>query len=421
VTESRDGQSATAPGRSAADAVESAARERARVAVAVVFVLSGIAFASWLSRLPAVRDALELSPSQVGALLLCLTASSVVALPAAGPLVRRFGPGRVVASGAVIVAGSLVLIGLGTTLGAFLVTGFALVLTGAGIAVWDVAMNVEGADVERRLGRTLMPRFHAAFSVGAVCGALLGAASAAGGVSVLVQLVATAVVVVLAVAVAVRAFLPLPPRPEPGRTRGPGLRRAWLEPRTLRIGLFVLAFALTEGVANDWLTLAFTDGHDTSDAVGALGLGAFVAAMTLARTFGGTALERWGRVAVLRAAALIGLGGLLMVVFATWLPLVVVGTLLWGCGAALGFPVGMTAAADDPDAAAVRVSVVSCIGYSGFLAGPPLIGFLAEQAGILRALLIVAVALGVGCLTAGATRSEVPRPAPGSAPTPPPR
>lgn len=389
----------------AADAVESAARERARVAVAVVFVLSGVAFASWISRLPAVRDALELSPSQVGGLLLCATASSVVALPAAGPLVRRFGPGRVVRAGALAMVASLVLIGAGTSLGSFGLTGFALVLTGAGIGIWDVAMNVEGADVERRLGRILMPRFHAAFSVGSVGGALLGAACAAADVSVLAQLSGTALVVVVGVAMATRAFLPVPPRLEAGR-RGPDLGRAWLEPRTLRIGLFVLAFALVEGIANDWLTFAYTDGHDTSDAVGALGLGAFVTAMTVARTVGGSALSRWGRVRVLRGAALLGLGGLLLVAFSSWLPLVVVGTLLWGCGAALGFPVGMTAAADDPDAAAVRVSVVSCIGYTGFLAGPPLIGFLAENVGILRALLVVAVALGVGWLTAGATRSD---------------
>jgi MFS family permease len=170
----------------------------------------------------------------------------------------------------------------------------------------------------------------------------------------------------------------------------------------------VLTFAFTEGVANDWLTVAFVDGHGTSEALGALGFAAFVAAMTLARTVGGGALERWGRVRVLRGTAGLALAGLLLVTFGPSLPWVVAGCLLWGAGAALGFPVGMSAAADEPDRAAARVSVVASIGYVAFLAGPPLVGFLAEEIGVLRALLVVPVALVVGLVSADATAAPVP-------------
>lgn len=375
--------------------------ERARVAVALVFVLNGLVFASWLSRLPAVRDALELSTGRLGLLLLCLSAGSVIGLPTSGPLVARFGPARTVLGGVLLVGAGLLLSAGGVAAGQVPLVAAGLVLTGLGTGVWDVAMNVEGADVERRLDRTLMPRFHAAFSLGTVGGALIGAAAAATGVPVAFQLALTAVAAGAAAAVCLRAFLPVEHVADaPAALR---LREAWREPRTLAIGVLVLCFAFTEGTANDWLAIALVDGHGASEAVGALGFACFVAAMTVSRTLGGSLLVRWGRTTTLRATALLAAVGLLLVVAAPSGPLVLLGALLWGAGASLGFPVGMSAASDDPVGAAVRVSVVSSIGYTAFLAGPPLVGLLAEpeRLGILPALLVVLVALVVGGAVAG--------------------
>ncbi|WP_326555480.1 MFS transporter [Micromonospora sp. NBC_01813] len=378
--------------------------ERARIAVGIAFGVSGLAFASWISRTPAIRDALDLSNAQFGLLLLCMSAGAVSALPLSGPLVHAVGPRRTVLLGASAVTVGILAVAAGVTLGVPALAGAGLFLTGTGVSSWDVAMNVEGADVERRLARPLMPRFHAGFSLGTVTGALAGAGCAWLGVPVDWQLAATSLLVIVAVAAAVRMFLPVPVR-EPGVTAPrSGVLQAWREPRTLLVGLVVLAFAFTEGVANDWLTLAIVDGYGVGDAVGAVAFGVFVAAMTVARMFGGAALERWGRVPVLRATAALALVGLTLVVFAPGLPLALLGALLWGAGASLGFPVGMSAAADEADRAAVRVSVVSSIGYTAFLAGPPLVGFLAEQVGILRSLLVVLGALAIGLLVAGATR-----------------
>ena len=375
--------------------------ERARVAVALVFALNGLAFASWVSRLPAVREALGLSTGQLGLLLLCLSVGSILGLPTSGPLVARLGPARAVLAGVCVVGVGLLLVATGIGTGNVPMTGAGLLLTGLGIGTWDVAMNVEAADVERRLARTLMPRFHAGFSVGTVVGALVGAACAAASVDVQVQLVATGLVSTVAVALAVRAFLPVVEHHEdaPAALR---VGQAWREPRTLLIGVLVLCFAFVEGTANDWLAVALVDGHGAEDFVGALGFAVFVVAMTAARTVGGTLLARHGRTAVLRATALLAVVGLLLVVLSSSVPLVLLGALLWGAGAALGFPVGMSAAADEPHGAAVRVSVVSSIGYTAFLAGPPLVGLLAEpeRLGILRSLLVVLVALLVGSAVA---------------------
>ena len=138
------------------------------------------------------------------------------------------------------------------------------------------------------------------------------------------------------------------------------------------------------------------DGFTTAEAIGALAFGVFVAAMTTMRWFGGALLDRRGRVVVLRLCAVLSLVGLVVFALAGPLWLALVGVVAWGAGAAFGFPVGLSAAADDPKRAPARVSVVATIGYSAFLAGPPLIGLLAQHVGYRHALLVVIVPIALG-------------------------
>ena len=151
---------------------------------------------------------------------------------------------------------------------------------------------------------------------------------------------------------AVRGFLPDATRRAPTPTRrAPRTRcRAWTEPRTLLIGLFVLAMAFTEGTGNDWLGVAMIDGYGAAAALGALTFALFLAAMTLGRWFGPGLLDRYGRVPIVRVFALAALVGLAAGRLRPALPVAMAGAVLWGLGAALGFPVGMSAAADDPRA-----------------------------------------------------------------------
>ncbi len=393
--------------------------DRARVAVAAVFAVNGLALASWMSRIPAVRDDLGLSSAGLGLLLLCLSMGAVAGLPLAGPVVHRLGPARSVLVGGTEVTAGLLVLAVAVSWGASPLAGAGLFVAGLGTGVWDVAMNIEGADVERRLGRPLLPRLHAGFSFGTVAGALTGAAAAALDFPLATQMVLVATLVMTAVATATRRYLPAERRRDVDRAPGSGVGQAWREPRTLLVGVLVLAFAFTEGTANDWLAVALVDGHGADEATAAVGFGGFVAAMTAVRLIGGTALQRWGRVASLRVSAALASAGVLVFVLASSSPWVVVGALMWGAGAALGFPVGMSAAAEDARRAAARVSVVSAIGYTAFLAGPPLVGLLAERAGVLGALLVVLPPLVVGCLAAGASRPDAgPRTEPPAAPSP---
>lgn len=363
---------------------------RARNAVAAVFAFNGFAMASWTARIPEARDALGIDPGQLGGLLLGISLGSLAAMPLAGALVRRFGATATVTGAAVLNAFGLAAAGTAATAGQYWLTGLGLVVFGLGIGVWDVAMNVEGAAVEHGLGRTIMPRFHAMFSFGTVTGAMVGAGAAAMGAPLWLHMIIAGIFVAASAATAAPGFLPAHSEQQSGSR--PSMR-AWIEPRTLVIGLMVLALALTEGTANDWLAVALVDGYDAPAWLGAAGFAVFLSAMTAGRTLGTGLLDRFGRQPVIWATMATALAGVLLVVFAPWLPLAVLGAAIWGLGASLGFPVGMSAAADDPELAAARVSVVSTIGYTAFLAGPPLLGYLGDHFGTLHSLLVVAVLL----------------------------
>ncbi|WP_210440449.1 MFS transporter [Nocardioides xinjiangensis] len=374
----------------------------ARNAVGLTFFLNGLVFSSWVSRIPEVRSSFDLTNGQLGLLLLAIAVGSVLALPTTGAAINAWGTVRVVRVGAAAATAGMLAAALG--LGHLLaLTVVGLFVYGLGIGVWDVAMNVEGAEVERGLRRTIMPRFHAGFSGGTVVGALLGALLIRIDVPALAHLAAVVVLSVVLVWRSSPSFLPVVERREQQATSA---ARAWLEPRTLLIGVMVLALAMTEGTANDWLAVALVDGHDVSHAVGVAGFAVFVLAMTAGRFAGTGLIDRFGRVLVLWGTMVIAGAGVLLIVFATHPALVVAGIVLWGVGASLGFPVGMSAAADNPVRAASRVSVVSTIGYAAFLAGPPLLGFVGDQVGTLKALLVVAVLLMPAALVVPSARER---------------
>ena len=393
MTASRASADVTAP---------SADLRRATRAVYAAFIGNGAAFASWVSRIPQFRDDLDVSTAQLGVILLSAALGSLLALPLSGLVVDRLGAKRTIAVMALVLAAGLAGAGIGARIGAAAVV-VGLFVVGLGNSMWDVAMNVEGAQVEKLLGRAIMPRFHAGFSVGTVGGAIVGAAMVVWHVAITPHLVGVAIAVAVCVPYAVRGLLPTAPRLHASTGRHARKRQlaAWTEPRTLIIGVSVLCFAFSEGSGNDWLNVALIDGYHAPAAVGSLGFAVFVTAMTAGRWFGPALLDRYGRVLVLRLTASIALLGLLLVVFSGVTALAIIGAIAWGAGVSLGFPVGMSAAADDPARAAARVSTVASIGYLAFLAGPPLIGFLGNAFGIRHALTVTLGMLTVAIAIAG--------------------
>ncbi len=379
----------------------------------LVFAVSGFGFASWASRIPQVKQHLDLDPSALGLLLLAIAAGSVVSLPLAGTIVARWGSRRTAMAMAMLSTVALLTVAFGYLAG---VAPVAAGLFGFGVSagIWDVAMNVQGAAVERRLGRSIMSRFHAAWSLGTVTGALIGAAAVALGVPVTVHLAVAALLEGPVVWVVARSFVADVPEVadvtgeragEDGARAGAGSAlAAWREPRTVLIGVFVLAFAFAEGSGNDWISVAVIEDYRAPATLGTLAFAVFLAAMTGGRWFGTGLIDRYGRVPVTRALAAVAVAGVALFIVGPALPAAFAGALLWGGGTSLGFPTGMSAAADDPALAAPRVGVTASIGYCAFLGGPPLIGFLGDHIEVRYALVCVAVLLALAIAIAPALR-----------------
>lgn len=389
-----------------------------RNAIFTIFFLSGLSLASWVARLPAIRDDVGLSTQGVGFVILAGSAASVIGLIVAPWLMARFGTRLGMAGVLVIVAVGLILVGIGgSILPSVPLVMIGLALFGFGNGTVDVMMNVEGAEVEREIGRTLMPLMHAFFSFGTVAGAGVAVVASALGIPVAFHLAVMAVLVTGAVIIAVR-FVPvreeLGDDPHTDAPRPPWRRRlreslvVWGDVRLLLIGVVMLGMSFAEGGANDWLALAVVDGHGFDATVGAAIFTVFTVSMTAARVLGGPVLDRFGRVPILQVLAAIGVVGLALFIYGDEPWMLIIGTVLWGVGCSLGFPVGMSAAADVSDRrlAASRVSAVAIIGYCAFLAGPPFLGFIGEHFGILNALLVILGLMVMAGLAAPAAREQ---------------
>ncbi|BDZ45418.1 MFS transporter [Naasia aerilata] len=292
-----------------------------RNALFVTFALTGLAISTWLSRVPAVRDELDVSTAALGMIIFGIAAGSMVGLVASSHVVARAGSARTVLFGLGVGVLGLPVAAIGAQIHQPVVSFLGLLVFGAGSSMCDVAMNVSGAANERVLGRAIMPLFHAMFSGGTVIGVGIGALAEAWGIPVLVHISIVSALLLVAVIVTVRWFQPdhsehSGTSAEEARTEGWRTRLAvWREPRTLLIGLIVLGMAFTEGSANDWLPLAMVDGHGLDNATGAVVLGVFLASMTIGRIAGVFVLDRYGRVPVLRVSAALAAVGLAVIIF----------------------------------------------------------------------------------------------------------
>ncbi|MCX5258921.1 MFS transporter [Streptomyces canus] len=369
---------------------------RRRQALFLLFFLPGIALSSWVTRTPDVRDQLGLSTGQMGLVLFGLSVGSMIGILCSGRFVSRFGTRPVIALGTLLTIVGTAVIGAGSAVPSASLVTAGLCLFGAGMGGGEVAVNVDGADVERLTGTAVLPTLHGCFSLGTVIGGTAGMAATAAEVPVpwhlaVVALVATGILVhamgavPAGIGISISAA-PSEPAPGPAQRLRP---QVWRDRKLLLIGAIVLAMALAEGAANDWLPLLMVDGHGLDAAMGSLVYVGFAAAMTLGRFSGTYFLGRFGRAAVVRASAVSGAVGLLLVIFSDNAVVAATAVLFWGLGASLGFPVALSAAGDSGPDQTARVSLVAIIGYVAFLVGPPALGFLGDHYGLRSAMVVV--------------------------------
>lgn len=390
---------------------------RRRIAIFAFMLMFGIGMSSWVVRTPAVRDLLMASTAEMGLVLLGLSVGSMSGVLSSAAVVRRHGVRLTVTVGGSSFIAGVAMIGVFAGLSAFAGVFAGLALVGFGIGISEIAINIEGAALETLSGKSILPALHGCFSLGTVIGAVSGIILTAINFSVTWQLIFVALLAAGVLGCLTRFVSPETGRVarQPGEAKTQNARRSWLaawrEPRLLMLGMIILALALAEGSAMDWLPLLMVDGHGLSPTLGSAIFAGFAAAMTVGRFLGAPLLKKFGNATVLRASTLVSAAGVALVVFSES-PLVAgVAVLLWGVGAALGFPVTLSAAADSDDPTS-SVAAVATAGYIAFLVGPPLLGFLGEEFGLRGAMILVLAVVTLASLLTSAAKPKPSRQAP---------
>jgi MFS family permease len=377
----------------------------ARAAVTVVFGLSGLVFGSWASRIPAVRDRLDVSDGELGLVLGAMSLGAILAMPVAGLLSARLGSRRTTRGALMLTALVAGVITAAPSLAALVALAFAM---GVAYGSTDVAMNAHGVAVEGRYGRPILASFHAAFSAGGLAGGVLGVLCAQAGIDVRVQAAGVALTVAVVGLAWSGQFLGAAAdrsaRTDPVFVRPP--RRLWA------LGALAFACLLIEGASGDWSAVYLRDDLGASAAAGALAFTVFSVTMTLGRIFGDRLVERFGSSTVVRAGGLLAAGGFAAALLAATPIAGLVGFACLGAGMSSIVPIVFRAAGSMPGVAAgPGLAAASTVGYGGFLVGPPVIGGVAELVG-LPAALGVLVVLGALIVALAPTTRTAPAPAP---------
>ena len=383
----------------------------------VVYAGLGFATSAWLSRLPDVRDHLGLTPGTIGMMLLIASLGSLLTLPTSGPIVMKIGARWAGRIGVFIWALGIVGAATGTLANSLVLFTSSLVFMSAGTGLWGSSMNIEAGLVQAAVRRLVVPVIQAMYAVGMLGGALVGAVAARAGLPVAAHLFGLATLELVVCGVAVGFYLSqeevatLEPAKESPADEGDeasannakkGLTRlAWRERRTVLIALMVMSGGLMEGASNDWLNLSMVDGYGFATSSASAIFAFFLLMMTLMR-FASPRLERrFGAPHLLRFTMGCAVVGLLLVAFAPHHILAIIGVALWGIGASLVFPLGISALSVDPVMTPARVSVLSTVNYGSALIGPPILGLIADHVGYHRALVFVVLPVCLAIVLAG--------------------
>jgi len=400
------------------DADEFDVAVRMRKALLATFFLFGVFVTSWMGRLPSIREALSLTDGEIGRLIVLGSIGGLIAVTTSGVVIPRLGSRRALWVGMFGALLGMSLIGAGVGLASLPIFSVGLLLNGLSNPLTNVTANIEGARLEKILGKAVLPQMHAAFPVGAALGSALAAGSSALHIPPYMYVIGIAVAVSVArvflinSATAVRAAR-TPQLVKDSSKKSSATDRnqkrftalaAWTEPRTLLIGVVLFAATMSEGSASNWLNIAVVDAFHAREALGALAYGTFVISMLSVRLLGARLIARFSRVPVLYASGTTALVGLLLFGLSPALPLAWLGIVFWGMGAAMAWPIAMAASADDADRASARVAVTSSFSSVAMLVVPPILGLLADSWGARTSLLLITIAMVFSLLATRAAR-----------------
>jgi fucose permease len=361
--------------------------------IVLYFFVFGLAPAALIVRLPLVRELVNVTTAELGIILLCGSLGAILSVTQAGRLIAKFGT-----RAAIIFGSTLVLVGLVGEAIAIVnhsAFGYALLafIAGLGMGIADVGINVDGAAIETASSKTVLPKMHAAFSIGTFIGAGIGTLASRLDINLLAQMSAIAGLTVL-LPLFTAKYLPANNGMDDFAAKDSSSAKepkivVWRNRTVIYLSIAILGLTLAEGASNDWLTIALVDDFDQTATMAGIGYAILLGAMTLTRFFGGNLADKFGRVLTLQVCALTGVAGMLLIILSGNVYVAFVGAAMWGCGVALGFPLLLSAAGEGENAAR-KVAFVASSGYMAFLVGPPLLGFLGQAWGLTNMFYVIA-------------------------------
>ena len=348
-----------------------------RWAVSLIFCINGFLHANWVARLPLLQDMYELTHGGLGLVLLCSGIGALIAMPFAGRIIVRFGSHRI--TQVLLLASVIIQVGI-PWMGHMYLLMLLYFCIGLIVGALDVAMNAQAVLVEQKHNKPIMSSFHAIFSAGMVLGAGCGALFSKLGVSLGLHLLIASTICLLGALWAVRHLIEDPHRKKGADSTEKGL--IW-RPELIILGLVAFCCMLGEGAMADWSTNYLEQVADASRYWAPMGLAAFATAMMVGRFLGDYARIRFGDLRLLLiGASLASLGMTIALIWPT-LPTGIFGFFLVGSGLATIVPIAYSTAGSIPGLPpGLGISVVTTIGYAGFLVGPPVIGFIGDWWGL---------------------------------------
>jgi MFS family permease len=356
-----------------------------RLAVKIIFFLNGFVHANYFSRLPRIQEQFSIDNGVVGLVLLASSIGALLAMPFTGWLIIRNGSRRITIFGIFFYCGLIPFIPWMPNLSSLMILFFIL---GISSGMSDVAMNSQAVMVEKQMQKPIMTSFHALFSVGMALGAFAGAFFTKIGAGIFLHFAFVSALSLVTIFLA-RYYL-VHDKPEIKTTEEPAFRL----PNAAMVSIGVIAFCsmLGEGAMADWSTNYMENVAKANHALAPIGLSAFALAMTIGRIFGDGARVKFGDRSLMVACGLVATAGLAIAIAFTHPFMVIAGLFIVGIGLSAIVPIAYSIAGHTKDLPpGVGLAMVTTVGYSGFLFGPPIIGFIAQWQNLRVALGLVAL------------------------------
>lgn len=382
--------------------------------VFAIFGIQGLFFATWVARTPEVQQKLSFDTAEMGLFAFVMSLGALLGLFICGPIIARYGTRAVTLIGFPLAGVALSCVGFASEAGEVFTATVSIAVFGIAGGATGLAINIEGANVDRSSSKSLLPSIHGAFSVGTLIGGALGTLSILLGVSFSITF---SVISLLLSVVAIVVSVQLPR--DSGRhvtttmdttetlalpTRSERLT-VWKEPRTLAVAFIVVGFTLAEATASSWLPIALVDaGLGAAVATGAYTV--FAGAMMIGRLTGGPVVDRLGRSRSLAIFGIITSIGIFIVAATNFVALPLVGAALWGLGNSLGFPMSVAAVSREPRLSSSRVNVLVVSSNITGVTGPPTLGFIGQSFGLFTAFIVPGLLVIAGLLANSATQVQ---------------